>query len=105
MSRSEEGAPRPTLLPAWAAVAPDTHGRAGLRAAKSQRRTPGPGVTAGAEVSRVPGAGRRTWARAARGVGTQRAGVRAGAEREWGADAGSRGLALCGAGVRPLVAV
>lgn len=41
-------------------------------------------------------------------MGTQPlAGVRtgAGAEREWGADAGSRGLALCGAGVRPPVAV
>lgn len=62
VSRSEEGAPRPTLLPAWSAAAPDTHGRAGLRAAKSQRRTPGPGVRAGAEVSGAPDAGTRTWA-------------------------------------------
>lgn len=61
-SRSEEGAPRPTLLPAWSAAAPDTHGRAGFRAAKSQCRTPGPGVRAGAEVSEAPGAGTRTWA-------------------------------------------
>lgn len=61
-SRSEEGAPRPTLLPAWSAAAPDTHGRAGFRAAKSQCRTPGPGVRTGAEVSGAPGAGTRTWA-------------------------------------------
>lgn len=63
-------------------------------------------MTAGAEVSGALGAGNEDLGGGgARRGGTQRVGVRAGAEREWGADAGSRGLALCGAGERPPVAV
>lgn len=84
---------------------PDPHGRPGLRAAKSQRRTQGPRVSAGAEVSTArQGAGAqgalpRGGGGGGGGRGRGRNGGGCGAERALGREVGVPGvIALCGVG-------